>query len=759
MKHAVLTLSLLVAAWTAPQAQSAITGRVVADDSGDPVANARVILNFPGRQDRVVAVSERDGRFVLPVPAGRHNIVATKPRFARGQVTSFAGTESVEIRLRRGAAISGRIIDEFGDPVVAAAVFVETGRSAAVVATTRTDDRGEYRIGGLSAGTFSVSVMTVGPAEIRPLGGGRFAMNPVSVKTYYPNATTLAEAQSFEINWGDERAGVDLVLPAARAGLPPFDVGRRGPGLPPAQRLQAARAAAEATRVPPPSAVIRGVVTGRNGVPLPYAVVRLEGMAPQIIRAATDGRFEFGGLPAGTHHVSASKVGHFPREMPVPLKAAETRDDVQLSLDAWGVVGGRVFDEFGDPVQGAKMEVLQLRYEAGRRRLVPAASYGGATDDHGSYRLFGLRPGQYVVSADAGGASAVADLPGYVRTLFPGTALPLEAQFVTIGAAAEQTGFDFGIVRAPTATVSGRFVNTKDEPGGGSLELLPSQRSMSVLGASAGARIHRDGRFEFPNVTPGEYVIQAYRGRTNSWTEGEFGAARVTVTGTDVAGVIVRTSAGSSIRGRIVFEPALGSNVPNPWDVALSPIPVDFDLSPQNNLASANIRPDGSFAIEGINGPRRLEVIKTPPGWTLKQIRSGGFDVTDQVLPFGSADESLRDVEVVLTDRVTELIGSVRDDRARPMPFATIVVFSTDRSQWYPRSRFLQRGQTEADGSFSIAGLPPANYYVAPVRAVPTDGADAWQEPAFLESIIPAAATVLIEDGVRASANFTLSGR
>jgi hypothetical protein len=199
--------------------------------------------------------------------------------------------------------------------------------------------------------------------------------------------------------------------------------------------------------------------------------------------------------------------------------------------------------------------------------------------------------------------------------------------------------------------------------------------------------------------------------------------------------------------------------VPNPWDVALSPIPVDFDLSPQNNLASANIRPDGSFAIEGINGPRRLEVIKTPHGWTLKQIRSGGFDVTDQVLPFGSADESLRDVEVVLTDRVTELIGSVRDDRARPMPFATIVVFSTDRSQWYPRSRFLQRGQTEADGSFSIAGLPPANYYVAPVRAVPTDGADAWQEPAFLESIIPAAATVLIEDGVRASANFTLSGR
>ena len=164
----------------------------------------------------------------------------------------------------------------------------------------------------------------------------------------------------------------------------------------------------------------------------------------------------------------------------------------------------------------------------------------------------------------------------------------------------------------------------------------------------------------------------------------------------------MRTSVGSSIRGRIVFEPALGATVPNPWDVGLSPIPVDYDLSPQGNFASADIKPDGSFAIEGISGPRRLEVITAPPGWVLKEIRAGGINVTDQVLPFGTADESLRDVEVVLTDRVSELIGSVRDDRARPMA-ATLIVFSTDRSHWYPRSRHVQRSRTETDGSFSVS--------------------------------------------------------
>ena len=197
-------------------------------------------------------------------------------------------------------------------------------------------------------------------------------------------------------------------------------------------------------------------------------------------------------------------------------------------------------------------------------------------------------------------------------------------------------------------------------------------------------------------MAPGDYVIQAYRGRRNSSTEGEFGAARITVTDGDVKGVVVRTSAGSSIHGRIAFEPSLGTNLPNPWDVALSPIPVDYDLSPQNDFASADIRPNGSFTIDGISGPRRLEVVTAPPGWVLKEIRAGGIDVTDQVLRFGTADESLRDVEVALTDRVSELFGSVRDDRARPMTAATIIVFSTDRARWYPRSRFIQRARAEA---------------------------------------------------------------
>lgn len=448
----------------------------------------------------------------------------------------------------------------------------------------------------------------------------------------------------------------------------------------------------------------------------------------------------------------ASKAGHFSSEANVTLKQGERRDDVEVALDAWGTLTGRVFDEHGEPVQGARVEILQLRYEGGRRRLVPAGAISRVTDDLGEYRLYGLRPGQYIVSAEVGALGA-ADLPGYARTFFPGSAAPAQAQFVSIGAFPDVFGIDFALERAPTARVAGRFLNANGEPGGGTLMLMTSQRSASAVSVSVGARIFPGGAFEFPNVPPGDYVIQAYRGRANSWAEGDFGALRVAVTDSDVVGLVLQASTGSFIRGRISFDTYLGSTQPSTSAIEITPIPVDADLSPPNNHASAKIERDWSFLIEGINGPRRLHVTRLPAGWMLKEIRVGGVDVTDRSLPFGTAAESLRNVDIILTDRVNELFGTVRDDRSRPAPGATVLVFSTDRSDWHPHSRFVRAAVAGADGAFSVTGLPFGTYHAAAVTRVPSDGADAWEDPGFLDSLIPGASTVVVGDGQRTSIN------
>jgi hypothetical protein len=186
---------------------------------------------------------------------------------------------------------------------------------------------------------------------------------------------------------------------------------------------------------------------------------------------------------------------------------------------------------------------------------------------------------------------------------------------------------------------------------GGTVRLMPSQGSTSVSAVPVGARIRPDGWFEFPKVPSGQYVIHADRGRSNSWTEGEFGMIPVIVNDADVTNLILQMGSGSSIHGRFAFETINNSKPPAPSAIEFSPMPVDLDLAP-SSTATAAIHDDWTFDLAGINGPRRLTVLRTPAEWALKEIRVNGIDVTDLPLPFGRSNQSLSDVEVTLTDRI-----------------------------------------------------------------------------------------------------------
>lgn len=422
-----------------------------------------------------------------------------------------------------------------------------------------------------------------------------------------------------------------------------------------------------------------------------------------------------------------------------------------------GTISGRVLDELGDPLQGVGVQVLEVRYEAGRRRLVAAGGAVRVTDDLGRYRMYNLPPRQFIVNAVAGSVAS-AELPGYARSYYPGTPNAGSAQFVSVGLSQDVTGIDFSLSRTRTARVAGRMLNAAGESTmSGSLQLMPSHSSATVTRVPVGARILPDATFEFPNVPDGQYVIQAYRGRTNSSTEGEFGSMPVSVNGADLKDLVLQTSSGSSIKGRISFDALDRSKTPARSDIALSPIPVDFDLSP-SNIATADIHADWSFEIAGVNGPRRLQLLRSPAGWALKAINVGGFDVMDRPLPFGRKEQSLNDVEVVLTDRINALSGTITNG-ARPARGANMIVFSTDRDRWYPSSRFLRTAVAGANGEFAIAGLPFGSYYAAAVAPLPVEGEDAWQSSEFLTLLLPRASTVTVGMGQNPSISLQLRAR
>src|SRR5436189_258642 len=81
----------------------------------------------------------------------------------------------------------------------------------------------------------------------------------------------------------------------------------------------------------------------------------------------------------------------------------------------------------------------------------------------------------------------------------------------------------------------------------------------------------------------------------------------VTVNGSDVTDVRLQTSIGSRVEGRIVFE---GSGTADPTGVTVNTLPSDFDrASLVGPSGRATGRRDGTFVLNGLNGPRRLRLV------------------------------------------------------------------------------------------------------------------------------------------------------
>lgn len=533
--------------------------------------------------------------------------------------------------------------------------------------------------------------------------------------------------------------------------------------------LVVAFAGAQAIRMAPaqPTAIITGRVLSADGHPLTGANVLAMGAVRGTFNRRTstdaDGRYELA-VAAGTYRIEASKQGFLaiqygqrrPFEPGTPITIAEGArvEGIDIVVAKHSAIVGHVYDENGDPVEGASVRVSQIAFIDGSRRLVdvPGAA-PRLTDDRGRFRVWGLPPGHFIVSAVVGQVDfpgpEMIDMPGYAATFFPGSASPSGAALVDVGIGADVTGIDFSLVPAPTARVYGQAMSSSGDKITGGITMRSSHRSGGVA-TEVGAIVNmQDGTFIFPNVAPGEYVIQIARSRVNSWMEGEFASRIVDVNGADVKDVLLRTSPGSELTGHITFDDAAAALTPGA--IELTPSAADLDLAPAEGgaIAHAEIHDDWTFTLAGLNGPRRLRLTSAPAGWMLKSVFVNGMDVTDNVLEFGTARQSLHDVEVVLTRSGAEIAGTAVDASGAPAADASVIVFPTDNSQWYADSRFLKM-VVQKDGAFDVAGLPAGDYYVAAVNRLT---GDEWQDPVLLEQLSSQAMHVSANEGQKVSAS------
>jgi hypothetical protein len=217
-------------------ARAILQGIVTKDPGGEPVKKAVIELIAESQSDggNYTAISAVDGTFHIDgVAPGRYRLFVERTGYlevdkqrprAEGRVlTLSAGQElkDIAIRLQAAAVLTGRVTDEDGEPLPSAQVTVLrqtylSGRSRwEPVGGERTNDLGEYRIAGLAAGTYYVSVSPppdfkslIESANTTPAPESRTGNEASAVTsymtTYYPGTKDRSQAEPIQLHAGDE---------------------------------------------------------------------------------------------------------------------------------------------------------------------------------------------------------------------------------------------------------------------------------------------------------------------------------------------------------------------------------------------------------------------------------------------------------------------------------------------------------------------------------------------------------------------------
>jgi len=509
---------------------------------------------------------------------------------------------------------------------------------------------------------------------------------------------------------------------------------------------------------PGTSSISGRVVASDTGKPIRGAIVEIviyENISSRFLQVATDaeGRFEFTQIPAGHYQLAASGARYvrmyFGAPLPGPtgmnnpprvveLKDGEAFSEANFSLLRFCAIEGAVTDEFGDPVPNVAIQVSQVAYGGGRRRLVPAGPSAAVgpikpTDDKGRFRVGGLPPGEYYVEALSGAFADPGAAGGFAVTLFPGTTTPGAAHAVTLEPGRDATNVSFTLAPATMTSVSGTLVDDDGRPvGRGTMTLAPSERAGTSLFMTSRTVSSEDGHFEFRNVPPGTYTIQAFgapQSAAGNLAAAAFGYLTFTLDGRAIGPLAVRVPAPRTLRGHISFEgdPA---TFPKSGDAYVSPRQVEFESAPMGGgPPPMTVNNDWTFEVKAMSG-LRVVFANARPNWVLKRVTLGGQDVTDT--PLDLREHDVNDVEILLTTKTTTVTGTVTDADGKPAADAHVIVFINDDTKWTMGSRYVAYTRPSPQGIITVKGLPAGSYLAVAVPAMITGE---WQDPEYLKTL------------------------
>lgn len=525
------------------------------------------------------------------------------------------------------------------------------------------------------------------------------------------------------------------------------------------------QAAMEARTASPATGVITGRVMSDDGRPLADAIIYLNKAFPRSqstpLTATTDaeGRFRVSGLDSGLYIANALLPGFTVPEMPVTeseMSYYRIGDSINLTLVKGGVITGTVRDANGEPVVSVPVRAMRVRDAMGRAQGARFAGFfpERMTDDRGVYRIYGLQPGTYMVSA--GGNSQRMMLSnaygGDAPTFFPSSTRDTAAE-VPVRSGEETASIDIRYRGERGHTISGKvsgFMDTKAQTAASvTLRQVPGG---GYEGATFAMPESKTG-FSFNGISDGEYevAVQQWGGVNDSAASLP---RRVTIKGADVTGIELVLSPLASITGRIQLEaPPAKENCADARGGTLLETAIrvrrDEKNQPENDTRlpffSSNggiPSADGEFTIRNlIAGNYRLNLRLPNEAWYIRSIvlpntrtpAAPSTASTKAAQPAKSLPASnlivlgtgahVTNVNVQIAQDAAALRGRVTvaatgEESAELPPNLKVYLVPTERERAEDTLRYSE-AQLASDGTFALPNLAPGRYWVLVRLAAP----------------------------------------
>jgi hypothetical protein len=542
------------------------------------------------------------------------------------------------------------------------------------------------------------------------------------------------------------------------------------------------------------SAAIKGrVVDGQTGSPLARARVRLHGPGGLQRTVVTDesGTFAFTALPTGLYSLNADKPTYLPGRYPesghtlrsnarlfFPLVDGQVLNGV-MSLFHGGAISGRVVDSHGEPVELASVQVMRVPRSGGGR---PAMRSGSVTNDLGEFRVPRLEPGNYLLLVQPRRDVQEDGPPTQsVPTFYPGVLTREQALPITIDRSASVTGLDLALVDGTMSRVTGTVIDATSgrPPIGGFVNVRAIVAGLPDGFDAASAPVKPDGTFEL-RLAPGEYQIEGRAMRPGTVGplqagDEQIGTARFAVAGESLSAVTIVLGGGAKVTGRVVFD---GSMPTPPMPSNPGQFRVNFS-APEGRgcrMGRSDLGANWTFSVDGLLGTCVARVDSSLGQLTVKAVMVNDVDLLDRPVTFESGQQ-LRNVEVIVTNKRTDLAFQVTDERGEPTREYVALVFPTDKARWVENSRYIRPfvpaplppdqalDVTEAGaagGAFaasptaareSVSGLPPGEYYVVALDDLESE---AVYDPALLDSLTRVATRITLTDKAAAEVSLRL---